>query len=278
MAIGLPTSLWLPEPSTTFNKTARRMAELLAIMIGVQIDPSIYAKTQPLRAPNSRYPKSGLHKRRLTYDELNGLSLKGVIELARTPTPFDLPTPPAPCEQAKADWLQALADAEQTANVKASIQANGKPRLNRGTLGFIRNGADCGDRHRLLFSAAANLAEFGCLSALAHELLTPAALEAGLSPSDTQRQIECGLKNTKPLPIETDVPMPTPSACPAAKADDLQEQLRSLWQSSQAPVAEQAEEIGTPPDVEEHGDAWEHPLDRLGADETGPYGKEGERR
>ncbi len=60
---------------------------------------------------------------------------------------------------------------------------------------FIRGGASSGDRHRLLFRAAANLAEFGCPVALAHELLTEAALDSGLSPSETRRQIDCGLKH-----------------------------------------------------------------------------------
>jgi len=44
-----------------------------------------------------------------------------------------------------------------------------------------------------LFSAAANLAEFGCPVALAHALLTEIALDSGLSPSDVRRQIDCGL-------------------------------------------------------------------------------------
>jgi hypothetical protein len=79
--------------------------------------------------------------------------------------------------------------------------ANGDPKLNRQTTDFIRDGADAGDRHRLLFSAAANLGEFGCPPALAHALLTEAALDSGLSPSDVRRQIECGLnyKNSGPL-------------------------------------------------------------------------------
>ena len=70
-------------------------------------------------------------------------------------------------------------------------------RLNRATLDFIANGAGTGDRHRLLFSAAANLAEFGCPVELAHELLTEAALDSGLSPSETRRQIDCGLNHSR---------------------------------------------------------------------------------
>ncbi len=75
--------------------------------------------------------------------------------------------------------------------------ANGSASLNRATLDFIRDGAGSGDRHRLLFSAAANLAEFGCPVGLAHELLREAALDSGLSPSETRRQIDCGLKHTR---------------------------------------------------------------------------------
>ena len=51
------------------------------------------------------------------------------------------------------------------------------------------------DRHRLLFSAAANLAEFGCSTELAFALLGEAGLDSGLSPSDVRRQIECGLQH-----------------------------------------------------------------------------------
>ena len=50
-----------------------------------------------------------------------------------------------------------------------------------------------GDRHRLLFSAAANLAELGCTAALAHELLTEVGLDCGLPPGEVKRQVECGL-------------------------------------------------------------------------------------
>jgi len=62
---------------------------------------------------------------------------------------------------------------------------------------FIRNGAEEGDRHRLLFSAASNLAEFGCPPALAHALLTEAALDSGLPPKEVYRQIGCGLNGVK---------------------------------------------------------------------------------
>ncbi len=101
---------------------------------------------------------------------------------------------------AAADWQAALQAVERETEGKAQRRAavaDGTPRLNRATLDFIRDAADQGDRHRLLFSAAANLAEFGCPPALAHALLTEAALDSGLTPSDVRRQIECGLTQAR---------------------------------------------------------------------------------
>src|SRR5581483_3828567 len=101
-------------------------------------------------------------------------------------------------DQAAADWQAALQAVEREAEGKAQRRAavaDGTPRLNRATLDYIRDGADQGDRHRLLFSAAANLAEFGCPPALAHALLTETALDSGLPPADVRRQIDCGLNH-----------------------------------------------------------------------------------
>lgn len=135
-----------------------------------------------------------------TSSELMGLSIDGIRELARQPEPFEIPKPPAKHEQAAKDWTDAATLVRQETEAKAQRRAavaDGTPSLNRQTLDFIRDGADTGDRHRLLFSAAANLAEFGCPPALARALLTEAALDSGLSPSDVRRQIECGLAHVK---------------------------------------------------------------------------------
>jgi hypothetical protein len=47
------------------------------------------------------------------------------------------------------------------------------------------------------FQAAANPGEFGCPAELAHALLTGAALDSGLTPSETRRQIDCGLAHAR---------------------------------------------------------------------------------
>jgi hypothetical protein len=193
--IGLPT-LWNPEPSAVFNRVARRFCEQMAERAGATIDAGVYDKVRAFRAPNSRHPKTGLHKRRLSFAELMGLSMEGIRKLAEQPGPFDLPTPNGACEQAAMDWREAESWVRNQAEAKVQRRAavaDGWPTLNRQTLAFIRDGADQGDRHRLLFSAAANLAEFGCPAPLAHALLSEPALDCGLPPSEVGRQIECGL-------------------------------------------------------------------------------------
>jgi hypothetical protein len=206
-----------------------------------------------------------LHKRRLSLDELQGLSLDAVRRLAEQPAPFDLPDAPPVCERAKADWQEAVEVVRRASEAKAQANSNGKgPALNRQTLAFIRDGAGEGDRHRLLYSAARNLGEFGCPPALAHALLSEAALDCGLAPKEVARQIECGLKDQAPVAVEQ---APTLPPSPVVNVGDISKQLAALWTS--------------PPTVEpialDAGDAWEHPLDQLGAGD-GPYGKEGGRR
>jgi hypothetical protein len=272
--IGLPVT-WEPAPSVTFHRAARRFAEALAVLTGAKIDTGVYDKVRLFRAPNSRHPKTGLHKRRLSLDELLHLDAARIRQLAAAPEPFALPVLAAADPQAAADWQAALRAAESKAEAKARRQQalnNGALQLNRATLDFIRDGADQGDRHRLLFSCAANLAEFSCPPALAYALLTPAALDSGLPPADARRQIDCGLQHRGPVPPELPwSPSPPAPAPPVADPSALQQQLARLWNAP-------------PPDA---GDAWESAPDRrdagkhdflFGDDQAGPYGREGERR
>ena len=64
--------------------------------------------------------------------------------------------------------------------------------LNRLTLDLIRIGdpIPVGDRHRLLYSAARNLAEFGCSTELARALLTDPGLDSSLPPFEFVEQGE----------------------------------------------------------------------------------------
>src|SRR5262249_25672927 len=106
--VGLSTGLWSPEPSGSFNRVARRFAEMISERAGVPIDTGIYDRVRAFRAPNSRHPKTGLHKRWLSFDELMGLSLDAICRLAERPEPFELPAPAHKCDRAGADWQEAI--------------------------------------------------------------------------------------------------------------------------------------------------------------------------
>jgi hypothetical protein len=212
--VGLPTALWNPSPSADFHRTARRFAERLAELASVTCDSGVYDKVRAFRAPNSRHAKTGLHKRRLTFDELLG-PLAIIVELAATPAPFDVPNVTGISEAAAADWQAAVDLVARESEAKAVRRAagNGSGALNKATLAFIRDGAGTGDRHRLLFSAAANLAEFHCPLPLAVALLEESALDSGLPPKDVRRAIECGL-----------LTVGTPTRCAGAPPSPLPQQ------------------------------------------------------
>jgi len=205
--IGVPTAMWRPEPSGMFNKVCRRFAENVAELAAVTIDTGVYDAVRTFRAPNSRHPKTGLHKRWLPADVLSG-RLDGILELAREPAPFKMPSPAGTSEQAAVDWQAAVDQAcgESEAKAQRLAAGNGEASLNRQTLEFIHDGAIEGDRHRLLFSAAANLAEFRCPSVLAHALLDEAGLDCGLTPKDVRRQIKCGLASIGSASTPQDAP------------------------------------------------------------------------
>ena len=196
--VGLPTDLWQPTASGVFNLTARRLAEGLAASCEVVIDSGVFDKVRAFRAPNSRHPKTGLHKRALTLAELLMMSAWRIQELAREPLAFDVPTVSTRCNVAATDWQEAAGRVEQETEAARERRASSdrSARLNRATLDFIANGASPGDRHRLLYSAAANLAEFPNVNELAHALLSEAALDSGMPPSDVRRQIDCGLNHS----------------------------------------------------------------------------------
>jgi hypothetical protein len=201
--VGVPTLLWKPEPSATFHRVARLFAEHVAQAVGITIDAGVYDKVRAFRAPNSTHPKTGLHKIILPADFWQ-MSTDQIVKLAASPLPTECePTTRTSATAAKL-WDKCRQHVDQQAQAKALRSTAGPPTaLNRATLDFIRDGAGEGDRHRLLFSAAANLAEFACPPALAHALLTEAALDSGLAPKEAHRQIECGLNATATAPAST---------------------------------------------------------------------------
>ena len=107
--------VWHPSPSPHFNAIAKLFCLAIAEAANIVLDGSIYSKTRLFRAPNSRHPKTGLFKRRLTLDELTHLKPEAVVELARRPEPFEIPTGPALCLSAADDWAKARRVVERQA-------------------------------------------------------------------------------------------------------------------------------------------------------------------
>ena len=62
---------------------------------------------------SSRHGKTGLHKRRLSLDELTRLSAERIQDLAREPLAFDVQTVSTRCDQAATDWQEAARRVEQ---------------------------------------------------------------------------------------------------------------------------------------------------------------------
>lgn len=194
--LGLPTSLWEPLPGLSFSACCRAFAESIADLFKVRIDSSVYDRVRAFRAPNSKHPRTGLHKRRVLVDELLHLDPSRLRSMAAEPIAFELPRTPRISQQAVADWKSAVDTVDHKQAEIASRRPLGRcpSALNRSTLDFIREGSAAGDRARSLFSAAANLAEFGCSFELASALLSESALDSGLPPSEVRRQIECGIR------------------------------------------------------------------------------------
>ncbi len=193
--IGIPTA-WHPEPSPGFHECAKLFCLAMAEAANVAVDGSIYSKTRLFRAPNSRHPKTGLFNRRLTLDELSFLKPETIIELARHPEPFKIPNGPALCLSAADDWSKARRVVKQQGE-RRSAPRDGDLRLSAFLRRFIRDGELEPDRRAVsTFRAAAELAEIHeavGFDGLAHALLAEAALDSGLTPSETKRQVACGL-------------------------------------------------------------------------------------
>lgn len=197
--VGLPTEGFKPivQPGPMFHRIARHFAENAAKADGMPIDSGVYDRVRAFRAPNSRHPKTGLHKRRFAYKELLYLDANRILELAAKPQAFEITACNRCSVDLPAEWNRAAEEVRQDAETQAERRTaclNGGvgARLNRLTLQFIREGAEQGDRHRLLYSAAANLAELGAPLGLSVALLEESALDSGLPPRDVQRAIENG--------------------------------------------------------------------------------------
>jgi len=196
--VGIPLH-WLPPMEVHFPTRCRKFVEGIAADAGVAIDTSIYDVVRLLRAPNSRHPKTGLFKRWLPVEGIEWIGLQQVLELAKSPEPFEVPDiGSAVCPKLNERW-----DATRTqlsaavATPKFSSNNTAAGRLNRDTIDFLRQGARKGERANRLFKASANLAElnreYGA-DRMAYAVLEQAARESGLPPSEIRHNFESGWK------------------------------------------------------------------------------------
>lgn len=205
--VDVPLSLFGATPSAQFHLVARATAVGLAERAGVgvydpkrglRIDEGVFDRVRLWRAVNSRHAKTGWYKRRLSVEGLMHLTIDRIQKLACAPEPFDVPDPPAIDPKAATDWQSAAVWVrKQKATPSESRPTGGPPRLNRLTREVLAHVGDVGDRHRHLFSAAANLAEFGTVEELIYALLTEPGLDCGLPPKEVARQIQCGIARTR---------------------------------------------------------------------------------
>ena len=192
----IPSSLWNSTPAANFHEYARRFAETLAINADAKIDSAVYARVNLLRAPNSKHRKTGRFKVQLRYDELLNLKPEAIFEIASEPREGWIPKPAGVNSEAASCWLElaSLVD-DGNASTAERRSLGGSAKLNPTTRAVLTEGSFVGDRHRELFSAAANFGEFNSVEELTFALLTPCGLNSGLTPPEVRRQISCGLKH-----------------------------------------------------------------------------------
>lgn len=195
---GVPTALFSPAPGACFHRIARAFAERVAEQANVTIDTGVYDPVRAFRAPNSRHPKTGLYKRSLPADKLGAMTADDCIELARKPEPFALPVTDGSPDMLVALWDSAAAavavEMEAAAQRRADVAAgNATAKLNDLTRRLLAGElVSQGQRHKRIYSAAANLAELGVPLHATHELLTEVGRDSGVPPRDVFRAIENG--------------------------------------------------------------------------------------
>lgn len=212
--VEIPTRLWLGSGGPRFHRIAGVFALLVANTAGISIDAGVYDRVRALRAPNSRHPKTGLHKRHTPTEQFESLSLADVLDRASQPGPFVAPDCNAMpiVDGLVAHWKAAEAAVEEEALAAQKRREDlaaglAKPQLNRLTLTIIRGEPIAvGDRHRLIYSAARDLASSGAPRHLIDSLLRDASLDTGLPPREVDRQLDCGFADARQPSAEPVIP------------------------------------------------------------------------
>ena len=186
-----------PAPSTMFPAIAKAFARFLADGAGVAIDESLFDRARIVRLPNTKHPKTGLFKRRISLDVLPFFSPEALREHCAGPAGDGLPRWDGNTDRLAADWAAVEARVGRAAQARAERRAEFVPdtRAPRYFLEFLRFGVEPGERATTLFKCSAWLTEQGCPEKLVSALLTEPALDCRLCPSETARQIKCGIEH-----------------------------------------------------------------------------------
>jgi hypothetical protein len=186
-----------PPPAVGFHRTARTFAENLAARAGVRIDTNVYDIAHIIRTPNTRHPRTGLFKRQVDADDLFRFDIESLQRHAATPAGGLLPIWRGDTARLAADWQEAEAATARATEARAATYRDFRPdeRAPRYLIEFLRFGVEPGERATALFKCSAWLTEQGCPEKLVSALLTEPALDCGLTPSETARQIACGIKH-----------------------------------------------------------------------------------
>jgi hypothetical protein len=186
----MPAEVWDPRDEATWHEP---------------IDWNMYKPNAMLRAPNTRHEETGLYKVLLTLDEFHALDVDAIRQLAAAPRPFDPPawkTTPLDALCSLYSYAVAFANS-RTFAVTQSVDVGNW--VYGDTFDFMRNGAPKLTRAKRLFRAAVNLLQVGCSRGAVYQLLSPAALMSGLSPTEISRQIDGAARYLrKPRPVRLD--------------------------------------------------------------------------
>jgi hypothetical protein len=166
---------------------------------GLRVDPSVYDRQRLFRLPNTRHPRTGLHKRLLSFDELFRLDAGRIRELASHPAGFAVPAVKEDCERLAEDWIEAerqAASAAPAVGCRVGRRVSPSPcpvvpDFVRRFIGFEEI-QDPG-RAVTLFRCAAALAEAGTPPAVVRGLLEEPALKSGLEPGEVAKQLAAGI-------------------------------------------------------------------------------------
>lgn len=200
--VGIPVGAIDAEPGLLFHAQARSFCELMAEQAGgIAIDTAVYDKVRPFRLPNSRHPKTNLFKVGLSLDELWSANADHVRELARHQRRFEPGDPhdadALGCFELSELWKQACAKVEERRHRDVErVASGGTGRVTASTLRFIRDGdAPEGEREKVVFQCAANLAECGVPDAAIRALLEESSLDTGLTPREVEHAIQTGIQH-----------------------------------------------------------------------------------